>query len=570
MIGFLRNAMAAAALIALLLPGATVAGGGEGSADRLMVAAADERAVEAGLELLRRGGNAVDAAVAVQLVLNLVEPQNSGIGGGAFMLFYDAKAKSVVSYDGRETAPAAAEGDLFLEADGTPMAFLDALVGGRGVGVPGTLRLLERAHREQGRLPWTDLFAPAIALAEDGFAISPGLARSIARAPELDRYGPARGYFFDPEGRPKEAGTRLVNGAFATTLRRLAAQGADAFYRGAIAAEIAATVQGAAGNPGLITEADIAAYEAKRREPVCAAYRVWTVCGMGPPTSGGLTTLQILGILENFELARLAPGSLEAVHLISEASRLAYADRARYMADSDFVLVPTEGLIDKTYLAERAALIGMDRRIESVAPGDPLGATTITRASFEPLEAISTSHFSIVDAEGNAVAMTSSIEQAFGSRLMVQGFLLNQQLTDFSFRPEVDGVPVANRVEGGKRPRSSMAPTLVFDANGDLFLVVGSPGGPLIIGYVVQTLVAVLDWGLDIQAAIALPRHVDWSGPIVLEKNSPLEELAPGLRSLGHDVKFSEFHSGLHGIMVTPEGLIGGADPRKEGVARGD
>ncbi len=548
-----------------------------------MVAAADERAVEAGLEILRAGGNAIDAAVAVQLVLNLVEPQNSGIGGGAFLLYYDAASGTISSYDGRETAPAAAGPDLFLGPDGEPMGFYDALIGGRAVGIPGTLRLLEMAHADHGRRPWAALFDPATALAEDGFLISPKLAVAIARAKALDRYGPTRTYFFDESGEPRTAGTRLANPEFATALRTVAADGANAFYTGSIARDIVATVQGAEDNPGLMTEADLANYAAKRRDPVCSGYRQWTVCGMGPSTSGGLTVLQILGILESFDLATLGPGSLEAVHLISEASRLAYADRGRYMADADFVAVPVNGLLDPVYLAERADLIDPNRAMDTVSSGTPpkvptgsaakdgrLAAAALIADPDPSTESPTTTHFSIIDGDGNAVALTSSIEQAFGSRLMVRGFLLNQQLTDFSFRPERDGRPIANRVQSGKRPRSSMSPTLVLDGEGKLVMTLGSPGGPLIITYVLQTLVAVLDWGFDMQAAISLPRHSNWRGFIALEEDSPLAALEAPLKAMGHEVKVKTYHSNLQGVAVTPTGLVGGSDPRGEGVARGD
>ena len=566
-----------------MLAGATQAGGSGSSASGFMVAAADGRAVEAGLTALRAGGTAMDAAVAVQLVLNLVEPQNSGIGGGAFLLYYDAASGRTFSYDGRETAPAAAGPDLFLTADGEPMGFYEALVGGRAVGVPGTLRLLELAHADHGRRPWAELFDPAIALADEGFAISPKLADAIGRAKELDRYEATRRYFFTAEGTAKATGTILTNPEFAATLREIARNGADAFYSGPIARDIVAAVRGAPDNPGLLAEADLTGYVAKRRDPVCAGYRTWTVCGMGPPTSGGLTVLQILGLLEPFDLAASGPGTLESVHRISEASRLAYADRGRYMADSDFVQVPVAGLIDKTYLRERSALIQPDRAMTEVAAGIPPGADAnaapndgrlpawaLAPAPPPATESLTTTHFSIVDAEGNALAMTSSIEQAFGSRMMVRGFLLNQQLTDFSFSPTVGGEPVANRVESGKRPRSSMSPTLVFDADGRLAMTLGSPGGPLIITYVVETLIASLDWGLPMQEAISLPRHSNWRGPVVLEADTPLAALEAPLAAMGHAVDLRRFHSNLQGIRRVPGGLEGGSDPRGEGVARGD
>jgi gamma-glutamyltranspeptidase / glutathione hydrolase len=580
---FIFRGLLGGALGAVMLAGAAQAGGSGSNASKFMVAAADERAVEAGLAALHAGGTAMDAAVAVQLMLNLVEPQNSGIGGGAFLLYYDAASGRTFSYDGRETAPAAAGPDLFLTADGEPMGFYEALVGGRAVGVPGTLRLLEQGHAAHGRRPWAELFDPTIALAETGFAISPKLARSISRAKELGRYETTRRYFFDANGAAKRAGTILKNPEFAATLREIAQSGADAFYTGPLARDIVAAVRGVPDNPGLMTEVDLAAYAAKPRDPVCSAYRAWTICGMGPPTSGGLTVLQILGLLEPFDLAASGPGSLESIHLVSEASRLAYADRGRYMADSDFVQVPVAGLIDKAYLRERASLIQSDRAMAEVAAGIPPGAEVsastddgrlpawaLAPAPPPATESLTTTHFSIVDGDGNAVAMTSSIEQAFGSRLMVRGFLLNQQLTDFSFRPTVDGEPVANRVESGKRPRSSMSPTLVFDADGQFAMTLGSPGGPLIITYVVETLIASLDWGLAMQPAISLPRHSNWRGPVALEAGTPLASLEAPLAAMGHEVQLRDFHSNLQGIRRVPGGYEGGSDPRGEGVARGD
>lgn len=564
-----------AALFAALLAAAAVPAFAQTTesparADRHMIAAANPLAAAAGREVLRAGGGAVDAAIAAQMVLNLVEPQSSGIGGGAFMLVYDAATRRVFAYDGRETAPRAATPGLFLDAGGEPMKFYDAVIGGRAVGVPGLLAMLDLAHRRHGRLPWARLFDRAIALADEGFPISPRLNALIGKARGLDRFEPTRAYFLNPGGAPKPAGARLANPAFAETLRTIAAEGIAPFYRGDIAADIAAAVRGVADNPGLLAEQDLAAYAARVREPVCRRYRAWRICGMGPPSSGGVTSLQILGLLERFDLAALGPGSDQAVHLISEASRLAYADRARYLADDDFQPAPLRGLLDRSYLARRAALIDPDRSMGAAAAGDPPHDQGFDRASDPGTEQPSTTHLSIVDADGNAVAMTSSIESAFGSRLMVRGFLLNNQLTDFSFRPEIDGAPVANRVEPGKRPRSSMAPTLVLDRDGKLVLAVGSPGGSRIIAYVVQTLIAMLDWGLDAQAAVSLPHHVNRNGPVDLEQGSALAGLEAALAARGHQVRVRPLNSGLHAVAVTGSGLEGGADPRREGVALGD
>jgi gamma-glutamyltranspeptidase/glutathione hydrolase len=528
-------------------------------AQRHMVAAANPLAAEAGLEILRAGGSALDAAIASQLVLNLVEPQSSGLGGGAFLLHYEAAGREVSAYDGRETAPAAATPELFLTPEGEPMKFWDAVVGGRAVGVPGLARMLELAHREHGRLPWRALFRPAIELAERGFPVSPWLHERIAGDRHLKTFPDTARYFHDETGAPRAVGSPLKNPAFAQTLRRIAAEGADAFYRGPIAETIVAKVRGAAPNPGAMSLEDLAAYEAKRRAPLCAPYRAWRVCGMGPPTSGGVAVLQILGILEHFDLAKLAPNSAQAVHLIAEASRLAFADRGRFLADSDFVDVPLARLLDRDYLASRAALISPAASLGQARPGLPAQNGAMPAQEDPP----STSHLVVVDGDGNAVSLTSSIESAFGARLMAGGFLLNNELTDFSFRPEAEGRPVANRVEPGKRPRSSMAPTLVLDRDGRLVLAVGSPGGSRIIGYVARALIAALDWNLDPQAALALPHAVNRNGPTDLEQATPLVALKPDLEALGHRVRIRRLTSGLHAIKVTEHGLEGGADPRR-------
>ena len=538
------------------------------TAQRFMVVAAHPLAARAGYEILKRGGNAADAAIATELVLNLVEPQSSGIGGGGFLLYYSAKEKRLAAFDGRETSPAAAKPERFLDAAGHPLGRADAVISGRSVGVPGLLRMLELAHREHGRLAWADLFAPAIRLAEGGFPISPRLHALAARDRYLREDDNARRYFYQPDGSAKPAGSLLKNPEFAAVLRQVAAKGADAFYRGEIARDVAAAVRGRKRSPGDLAEADFLSYTAKERAALCAPYRRWKVCGVPPPSAGGATVLEILGILERFDLKALRPDSVEAVHLFTEAGRLAYADRDAYIADPDFVAAPLAGLLDRKYLASRAGLIDLARSMSRARPGAPAGAQAL--GVVEPLELPSTTHVSIIDAEGDAVAMTASIEAAFGNRQMVRGFLLNNELTDFSFEPEEDGKPVANRVEPGKRPRSSMAPTMVFGENGDLYMVIGSPGGHSIINYVAQTLVDVLDWNMDIQEAVAAPRMGSRNGPTDLEQGTKLESLAPALKRMGHEVRIRAEASGLHGILKTPSGWTGGADPRREGVALGD
>ncbi len=539
-------------------------------ASRHMIAAANPLAAEAGLDILRAGGSALDAAIAAQMVLNLVEPQSSGIGGGAFLMHFSAETGDIQTYDGRENAPASATADMFLDRAGKPMKHMDAVVGGLSVGVPGLLRALELAHRDHGRLPWEKLFEPAIALAEKGFAVSTRLNSMLARDKHLKTFAPAREFYYGDDGKAPAVGTTLTNKALAETFRTIAREGADAFYTGPIASDIVETVRGARRNPSGMTLADLASYEAKKRAPLCQPYRLWLVCGMPPPTSGGITTLQILGILQEFDLGALKPGTASAVHLITEASRLAYADRNSYIADPDFVQIPLAGLLDFRYLKKRGEAISPDRSMGKAKPGTPGGKMTLRWAPGGDGHGLSTSHISVIDEKGNALSMTTTIESAFGSRLMVRGFMLNNELTDFEFKPEIDGRAVANRVEAGKRSRSSMSPTLVFDGSGRVVMALGSPGGSRIIGYVAKTLVAVLDWKLDVQKAINLPHFTNRNGSTDLEKGTPLADLKPKLEALGHKVNVRSLTSGLHGIMVTPEGLTGGADSRREGIAAGD
>jgi gamma-glutamyltranspeptidase/glutathione hydrolase len=549
-----------------------------------MVAAANPLATDAGHQILRAGGSAVDAAIAVQMVLTLVEPQSSGIGGGLFLVHHDGKR--VVAYDGRETAPLAATPELFIGADGKPMGFMQGVVGGRSVGVPGTLRALELAHREHGKLPWRALFEPAIQLADGGFAISPRLAIQLREdaAKSLRDDPDAAAYFMQPDGTPKPAGTLLKNPALAAVLRDVAARGPDALHRGALARDIVAKVRNHPTNPGAMTEADLAGYAAKTREPLCFDYRAWRLCGMPPPSSGPLAIGQMLGMLESRDLAALKPTTqsfglephADAVHLISEAGRLAYADRARYVADPDFVPLPggnAAALLAPRYLRERGALIGersMGRAIAGV-PTMPVAALADDRSAELP----ATSHVSVADAFGNTLAMTTTIENVFGAQIMVRGFMLNNELTDFSYLPSEGGLPVANRVQPGKRPRSSMSPLLVFDrASGALVMSVGSPGGSSIINYVMKTLVGTLDWGLDVQQAIALPNFGSRNGPTELEQDRVSPALQDALKARGHEVRVMRQTSGLQGIQrVARDGRtvwFGGADPRREGVVAGD
>lgn len=540
-------------------------------AGRFMVAAANPHAVQAGYDVLKRGGTAADAAVAVQLVLNLVEPQSSGIGGGAFALYWDAATKTLHTIDGRETAPAKATPDRFLEPDGKPMKFAKALIGGQSVGVPGTVRLLEALHGRFGKLGWADLFQPAIALAETGFAVSPRLAKSVARAKKwgLDRFPAARAYFFDGEGAPLQPGQRLTNPAFAATLRTIAAEGADAFYTGRIAQDIVAAAAETSIVANTVTLRDLGAYRAKFRPPVCTSYRIYRVCGMGPPTSGGLTVAQILGMLEAHDLKALG-WNADFVHLYAEAAKRAYADRARYMADADFVEMPAAGLVDPGYLKARAATIDLNKSQGRAEAGDPPAKKALNWAPDAARDRAGTSHFVIRDAYGNALSMTTTIESGFGSRVMVRGFLLNNELTDFSRQPEKDGRPVANRVEGGKRPRSSMAPTIVFK-DGAPYLLIGSPGGSRIINYVAKSLIAILDWGMDPQDALETGHFTHRNGKTLdLEEGTAAAGFASALSAKGHATKIRNLNSGLHAILIDGGTLIGAADPRREGIVLGD
>lgn len=540
------------------------------AADNWMVAAANPLAVEAGADVLRAGGTAADAMVAVQSVLGLVEPQSSGLGGGAFLVWYDAATGELTTLDGRETAPLAATPTLFQDENGEPLGFFDAVVGGLSVGTPGTPALMEEAHRRWGNANWGSLFDAAISHAEQGFTVSPRLAQLVAGDQErLSRFPATADYFF-PGGTAIAQGDTLVNAAYGATLRAIAAEGTSAFYTGEVAEGIIATVQGAEGNPGVLSTTDLALYDVVERPAVCAQYSVYDVCGMGPPSSGALTVGQILGMASAYDIAGMGPDSADTWRIIGDASRLAFADRGRYMADSDFVPMPTEGLVDPSYLATRAELLAGDDALPEVAPGNPAWDHAMLLADDESIELPSTSHISIVDQFGNALSMTTTIENGFGSRLMAPGgFLLNNELTDFSFRTQRDGVPIANRIEPGKRPRSSMSPTIVMQ-DGEPVLVIGSPGGSRIIGYVAQSIIAHLDWDMDVQSAISMPHLVNRFGTYDLEAGTDAEGFADALMQMGFEVNVRDLTSGLHAIAISEYGLFGGADPRREGIALGE
>ena len=548
---------------------------------RFAVAAANPLATDAGYQVLKAGGSALDAAIAVQMVLALVEPQSSGIGGGALLLHFDGQ--SVQAYDGRETAPAAADEDLFLKPDGKPMAFIDGVVGGRSVGVPGAVRMLELAHRQHGRLPWASLFQPAITLAEQGFKVSPRLHQLLAADPHLRQDPAAAAYFYDAKGQPWPVGHVLKNPELARVLHDIAAHGSRALLEGPVAQAIVDKVRSHPKNPGLISLADLAGYQPRQREALCFDHevppaKVYRLCGFPPPSSGAIAIGQILGLLQQTPAAALPPGAdglptADWLHFYTEAARLAFADRAQYLADPDFVAPPAgswTSLLAPDYLTRRSRLIG-EQSMKVAQPGRP-GDNQVSFAPMPDQPEYGTSHISIVDSRGHAVAMTSTIEDAFGSRQLVKGFLLNNQLTDFSFAPrDAQGQPVANRVEAGKRPRSSMSPTLVFDgSDGRLLMSAGSPGGALIIHYTAKTLWSSLHWGLNAQQAIDLPNFGTLNGPTLLEDRRFPQATIDALRARGHEVRTMEMTSGLQAIERVPGGFFGGADPRREGIVMGD
>jgi len=522
-----------------------------------MVAAAHPLAVEAGLDMLWQGGSAVDAAVAVQMVLGVVEPQSSGLGGGGFLLYYDGASRAITAYDGRETAPAGATPAMFIGADGNPLPFRQAVASGLSVGVPGAVALLELAHEEHGKLAWASLFARAIALARDGYAVSPRLAAWLGVIKSLRDEPAARAVYYNADGGPKREGERVVNPSLADTMQQAAEKGSAILRQGPIAEEIAARVHGNV-RPGTLSLADLATYRPIKREALCGPYRIWTICGMPPPSSGGLAILQSLELLEPFKLAEDKPNDLRSLHLIAEASRLAFADRDAYVDDPAYVPVPVVKLLSPAYLAERRKLISPDRSLGREGPAE---AGYIEHG---------TSHLTIVDRWDNAVSFTTTIEAPFGSLMMVHGFILNNELTDFSAVPQRDGKPVANRAEPGKRPRSSMSPTFVLGGDRRLVAAVGSAGGARIIGDTLQALIGILDWQLPAQAALDLPRVINMNGPTELEDVPSLASRADDLRALGHQVQVRRHEGGLTAILRKGDGWQGGADPRRDGIAKGE
>lgn len=536
-------------------------------AESYMVSTANKHATAAAVQILEQGGTAIDAAIAVQAMLTLVEPQSSGIGGGAFILYWDNEAKRLHTYDGRETAPANITPDVFFK-NGKAMSWRESVVGGKSVGVPGVLRALDMAHKHHGALPWATLFDATIALSKDGFEVSPRLAGLLARDlhPGLHEFEASNAYF-QTNGDWLKAGDIKKNPALATTLQKIAQHGADYFYTGALAEKIAEAVRLAPINPGKISTSDLRNYSAIERLPMCGDYRKQSICGMAPPSSGGVSVYQILHALEQFELQDLHPVSKEYVHAFAQASSLAFADRSIYLADLDFLGLSAKPLVAGDYLSTRNQLIDVKQPYNKAEPGKPY--PNYAFAQDDAYELNSTSHVSIVDEKGNAISMTTSIEFMFGSGLMVEGFLLNNQLTDFSLSPEKDGKLVLNRVQPNKRPRSSMSPTMVFDENGELSLVLGSPGGSRIINYVAQVLINVIDFDMDMQEAISAPRFTNRNDYTALEKGRDITELESALTQLNHTVRIQDLNSGLHGVQIKDGKLIGGADPRREGVAEG-
>lgn len=530
-----------------------------------VVSSADPRAAAAGQEILRAGGSAADAEMAMMLALTVVEPQSSGIGGGGFFVYQDAVSGKLVTIDGREKAPAAANPQRFLGADGKPISFFQAVPGGLSVGVPGNIRLMAMVHDRFGKLPWKALFAPAIRLAEQGYQVTPPMAAAMGYVSQTWSNFPATAALYAPGGKPAAVGDTIRNPALAETLRTIADQGPDAFYTGAIAADIVKTVTTASKNPADMTMADLAAYQAKERPAVCGQYRGYRLCGMGPPSSGATTVFQILGMLERFDMKKLGKDSPVAWHLIGEAMLLAYADREKWLGDSDFVSVPVKGLLDPAYIRSRSMLISPDKSLGTYEAGTPPGATARTAAVSS--EVAGTTHFVAIDKAGSIATMTSTVEGPFGSQMLSGGFVLNNELTDFTFAPEKNGAPVANRVDGNKRPLSSMSPTIVYDAKGTPVFTVGAAGGKTIIMQVAKAIIAHFDWGLSARDAIGQGLVYFSGNGLVLEQGTSLEPMKAALEALGHKVTVAKLGLKANAAERTPDGWVGAADPRSVGVA---
>jgi gamma-glutamyltranspeptidase/glutathione hydrolase len=537
------------------------------TAKKHLISTSNQLASQVGERILDEGGNAIDAAIAAQMVLNLVEPQSSGIGGGAFLLYYDAKTKTSRYFNGRETAPKNSHNKMFLNEDGTPKEFNDAVRGGLSVGTPGLLKVLKEVHKKYGKLEWEELFKPAIELSNEGFPMDERIRVIASHIGYLKNSENFAKMYLNEDGKPKDLGTIIYNKDLAKTFSIIAKEGIKPFYEGQIAKNIVQTVQNSSINPGYLSLEDLKNYKTIEGNLICRNYRLkYKICSMPLPSSGGITVLQALGILENFDLPNLKPGSLQAIHLISEAVKLSYADRNKYVADVDYV--PIQQMLDKNYLKKRSKLIRKNKAMGNVSAGE-FNIEASYQINQNAKELPSTTHLSIIDKYGNAIALTSTIEYYFGSTLNVNGFILNNQLTDFSFLPEINGKPVANRIEPGKQPRSSMSPTFVFDKNDNLIMIVGSPGGPRIIQYVLKTIIAHLDWKLDIQESISLPNFVTLNNVIELEKKTKLTKLKSKLEKMGHNVIINDLVSGIHAITINNKTLKGGADPRRGGLAIG-
>ncbi len=536
---------------------------------KYMVASAHILASNAGAEILAKGGNAIDAAIATELVLNVVEPHSSGIGGGGFLMFYDAKNKQSIYFNGRERAPKDAYETMFLNKDGSAKKFAEVVKGGLSVATPGLLKIMKESHEKYGKLPWKDLFEPAIKAAEDGFKIDERLHALASTITYIRAFEQTAKLYTNPDGSAKAVGEIVKNPEMAKTLKTLANEGIEPFYNGKIANDIVKTVKSSPINPGIINLSDLKNYHSKSGDPVCTSYRKkYKICSMPLPSSGGITLLQILGILENFDLTKYKPNSPKTIHLIAEATKLAYADRNEYIGDSSDV--PIAKMLNKNYLKSRAQTIDPARAQKFEAGKFPVISNDNVKDSYNNQEPPSTTHLSVIDPEGNAVSFTSSIEYFFGSALSVDGFLLNNHMTDFAFVPEANGKKVANRIEPFKQPRSSMSPTFVFDNNDKLIMVVGSPGGPRIIQHVLKTIIATLDWDFNIQQAISMPNFIALGGTLELEKGTKITKLDSSLKKLGHQVKITEITSGIHAITIDNYGVLrGGADPRRNGVVIG-